>query len=180
MENWKGIVGKGFSPEDFEVYVSALEFSDWHPQFIVLHNTVKPTLSQWHSVSGEQRMKNLESFYKDVQKWSAGPHLFIADDLIWAFTPLTTSGIHSPSWNKIAWGVEVVGDFEVESFEGSIYDNTLSALTTLHALRNLDPATLRLHKEDPLTTHNCPGSGINKSDIVGKIIDRVQQPIMHM
>jgi hypothetical protein len=40
--------------------------------------------------------------------------MFLADDLIWAFTPLNTSSIHSPSWNHISWDVEMVGDYDTE------------------------------------------------------------------
>ena len=81
MSTWKGIVGKGFKPQAFATYASSLTFATWRPQFIVLHNTAVPTFAEWHTVPGEQRMKNLERFYRDTQHWSAGPHLFVADDL---------------------------------------------------------------------------------------------------
>src|SRR5882762_4413250 len=166
MPVWKGIIGKGFTAIDFSEYVKTVAFDTWRPQFIVLHNTAVPTFAQWHNVSGEQRMKNLESFYRDTQKWSAGPHLFVADDLIWIFTPLNTSGVHSPSWNAIAWGVEMVGDYEVELFNPDVRNNAVNALAVLHAALGLDPNTLCLHKEDPLTTHNCPGKNVDKSDMI--------------
>src|SRR5438128_8229564 len=151
MPNWKGIVGLGLEPDQFRQYVASLHFTAWRPQFVVLHNTALPTLADWHQVSGQQRMKNLERFYRDVQGWSAGPHLFVADDLIWVFTPLTTSGVHSPSWNSISWGVEMVGDFSTEAFAGAIRENAVAALAGLHSLVGLDPQTIHLHKEDPLT-----------------------------
>src|SRR2546426_9682579 len=123
-------------------YVGGLHFASWRPQFVVLHNTAIPKLTDWHRVSGDQRMHNLEAFYRDQQGWSAGPHLFVADDLIWVFTPLTASGVHSPSWNSIAWGVEMVGDFETEDFQdgpgAAVRTNAVSALATLHALAGLD------------------------------------------
>ncbi len=92
MPAWKGIVGKGFTASDFSQYVTTVTFNAWRPQFVVLHNTAVPTFADWHKVPGEQRMKNLESFYRDTQKWSAGPHLFVADDLIWVFTPVEYAG----------------------------------------------------------------------------------------
>jgi hypothetical protein len=168
---WKGIVGKGFKPQEFEGYVGTLLFSAWRPQFVVLHNTAAPTLAHWHSIPGEQRMRNLSDFYQNVQKWSAGPHLFVADDLIWAFTPLTVPGVHSPSWNSIAWGVEMVGDYNAEPFGDAVRDNVVSALTTLHAALGLDPASLKLHKEDPKTTHDCPGRNVSKADIILRVQD---------
>ncbi|HZU27297.1 MAG TPA: N-acetylmuramoyl-L-alanine amidase [Bryobacteraceae bacterium] len=166
MPAWKGIVGRGFSADDFDEYVSGLSFNAWRPQFVVLHNTAAPTLAQWHSVPGATRMANLESYYRDEQKWSGGPHLFVADDLIWVFTPLTVPGVHSPSWNLISWGVEMVGDFDTEEFADPQKTNVFRALAALHAAAGLDPMSLRLHREDPKTTHACPGANIRKADVI--------------
>jgi len=171
MANWKGIIGQSFTPSAFQQYVDTVAFDTWRPQFVVLHNTAAPTLANWHSVPGETRMRNLESFYRDVQQWSAGPHIFVADDLIWVFTPLNVSGIHSPSWNSISWGVEMVGDYEVEPFSPAVKSNAVSALATLHGAVGLDPTTLKLHKEDPRTTHNCPGSNVVKADMIAQVAD---------
>ena len=91
MPAWKGIVGRGFTAADFVQYVQTIKLTLWHPQFVVLHNTFIPRLADWHQVPGEQRMQNLQHYYRDTQRWSAGPHLFIADDLIWVFTPLDTT-----------------------------------------------------------------------------------------
>ena len=148
-------------------YVGGLHFASWRPQFVVLHNTAIPKLTDWHRVSGDQRMHNLEAFYRDQQGWSAGPHLFVADDLIWVFTPLDMPGVHSPSWNAISWGVELLGDYSVEKLGAAVQTNASSAPASLQALAGIDPETLKLHKEDAKTTHkNCPGSYIVKSDMI--------------
>ena len=170
MPAWKGIVGKGFSAPDFEQYVQTIQLTTWRPQFIVLHNTFIPRLADWHQVPGEQRMQNLQHFYRDVQHWSAGPHLFIADDLIWVFTPLSTPGVHSPSWNAISWGVELVGDYSAEDLSTGVQENAIQALAALYALAGLTPNHLRLHKEDPNTTHkDCPGTRIVKDDVIALV-----------
>jgi hypothetical protein len=163
---WKEIMGRGFTPGDFATYVAGLTFKAWRPSFVVLHNTADPTFAEWHNVSGEQRMQNLQAYYRDVQHWSGGPHLFVADDLIWTFTPLTVPGVHSPSWNNVSWGVELVGDYSFEIMNASLRSNAISALATLHGTLGIDPATLKLHREDPLTTHLCPGSRIAKPDYI--------------
>ncbi|HEY0784391.1 MAG TPA: peptidoglycan recognition family protein [Acidobacteriaceae bacterium] len=166
---WKGIVGKGFTAPDFATYVATLTFNAWRPSFVVLHNTGVPTFRQWHSVPGETRMANLQSYYRDSQGWSGGPHLFIADDLIWAFTPLTVPGVHSPSWNSVSWGVELVGDYATEEICQPLQDNAIAALATLHGALGIDPATLRLHREDPKTTHLCPGASISKANVITQV-----------
>jgi hypothetical protein len=167
-------VGRGFTPTGFDQYVQTVAFPVWRPQFVVLHNTAAPKLSQWHSVSGQQRMANLQNYYKNQLGWSAGPHLFVADDLIWVFTPLNTSGVHSPSWNAISWGVEMVGDYDVEPFSPQVRQNAVSAIASMYSALGTDPGTLRFHKEDPLTTHkNCPGANVSKPDILQAVADQM-------
>jgi hypothetical protein len=170
MPAWKGIVGKGFTAAQFGDYAQTVQLTSWRPQFVVLHNTYIPRLADWHRIPGEERMRNLELYYRDTQHWSAGPHLFVADDMVWVFTPLDTPGVHSPSWNAISWGVELVGDFSVEAFTPALQNNATSALAALHALAGVDPQTLKLHKEDPKTTHKgCPGPNIVKGDVIAVV-----------
>jgi hypothetical protein len=174
---WKEIVGEPFSADEFHDYVASLAFDQWRPQFAVLHNTAVPTLADWHRHPGEVRMRGLEHWYRDVKGWSAGPHLFIADDVIWVFTPLTTSGRHSPSWNAISWGIEVVGDYTQEIPSPKVVSNTLEALVALHATVGIDPAAIRPHREDPLTTHKeCPGPNLDFEGIRAALIERLRGP----
>ena len=174
MAAWKGIVGEGMTANQFDDYVGTVQFGPWRPQFVVLHNTAEPTFATWHSVPGRQRMRGLQNYYRDDQKWSGGPHLFVADDLIWAFTPLSVPGVHAPSWNQVSWGVEMVGEYNTEDMCDGVRENTIRTLTTLHSLAGFDPGTLRLHHEDPLTTHKgCPGTKVVKDDFVAAVRDRL-------
>lgn len=170
---WAGIIGESFDRASFAAYVAGLSFAAWRPRFAVLHNTAAPRLDQWHSAPGKARMRNLEHYYRDQKGWSAGPHLFVADDLIWVFTPLTRRGVHSPSWNSVSWGIEMVGDFDTEEFASGpgaqVRDNTVSAIATLYEALGIEARSLRLHKEDPGTTHACPGRKVVKEDMIARI-----------
>lgn len=173
--NWKGIVGRDFSPADFDAYCHELQWTAWRPSFIVLHNTAAPSLAQRSNGLTEQHIKSLEEFYRDTQGWKAGPHLFIDDSKIWVFTPLTISGTHSPSWNKVALGFEMLGNYETESFSTGrglkVRQNTVAAIATLSAVLGLEPASMRIHREDPLTTHACPGKNVRKLEIIQEVTD---------
>ena len=128
-------------------------------------------------------MKNLVSYYRDEQHWSAGPHLFVADDEILAFTPLTVPGTHTPSWNSMSWGVETVGNFDAEAFEGSVRENLIATLASLHALMGWDPANyvrgssgLHFHKEDKATTYkDCPGKNMKKPALIKAVADKIKE-----
>jgi hypothetical protein len=175
MSNWKGIVGRSFTTSEFDRYCHELEWHTWRPSFIVLHNTAIPSLAQRPNGFTQQHMRNLEAFYRDKQKWRAGPHLFIDDRNIWVFTPLTVSGTHSPSWNKIALGIEMLGDYETESFDtgrgAQVRANTVAAIATLTAILGLDPESMKVHREDQLTTHKCPGKNVRKLEVIQAVQD---------
>lgn len=160
---WKGIVGKSMSPEEFRDYVDGLTWGQWKPQFITLHNTAVPSLRQRPDGFTERHIRNLEAFYKS-KDWKSGPHLFIDDKQIWLFTPLTTTGTHSPSWNTKSIGVEMLGDYNVESFtEGrglKVRQNTVAAMAALLHKLGLSSESWRFHKEDKATTHDCPGKNV--------------------
>jgi hypothetical protein len=179
MPDWKGIVGTAFSPADFDTYCHGLQWAAWRPSFIVVHNTQIPSLAQRKNGLSKQHILDLEKFYRDTQKWKAGPHLFIDDKQIWVFTPLTVSGTHSPSWNKVALGVEMLGDFEKEPFDAGrgleVRRNSVCAVATLCGVLGLDPQTIRLHREDPLTTHACPGKNVRKLEIIQAVQDLLIQ-----
>jgi hypothetical protein len=175
MPSWKGIVGRSFKPREFDAYCNSLQWINWRPSFIVLHNTVIPSLVQRPNGFTIQHIQNFEKFYRDNQKWSAGPHLFIDDKQIWVFTPLTTSGIHSPSWNSSSLGIEMLGDYSKESFLSGrglkVRQNTVAAIKILTSVLGLDPISMKLHREDPLTTHACPGSAVRKLEVIQEVHD---------
>ena len=182
---WTPIVGKKFTPENFNTYVKGLHF-DWKPQFVVLHNTSTPNLAQYKhfaakGVSDEHWLQNLAGYYHNEQHWSAGPHLFIVPTGICVFTPLTHPGVHSPSWNHVSWGVEMVGDYETDPFNDDMKDMATTALAILHHYGKLTPLPyergvkgLHFHKEDPKTTHkDCPGKHVIKPEVVKIVQDKI-------
>jgi hypothetical protein len=179
MAGWKGIVGVNYTPEEFDTYCHGLTWSQWRPSFMVLHNTAIPSLTQRPNGFTKQHILNLEKYYRDQQGWKAGPHLFIDDKQIWVFTPLTMSGTHSPSWNKIALGVEMLGDYDKDSFNSGrglkVQQHAVAAFATLSAIVGLNPDTIRLHYEDPLTTHKCPGKNVRKADFIQAVKDELAE-----
>src|SRR4051794_12578958 len=95
---WKPIVNKAFTEKDFRPYVQSVVLPNvakhgWRPRGIILHHTGSPTLAQWPGtaagkpITAEQRLRNLEHYYRDDNGWSAGPHFFVSPTNIHAFTP---------------------------------------------------------------------------------------------
>lgn len=176
---WTPIVGRKMNLTELQTFIDTMEFSSWKPRGMVVHNTGVPSFKQWHQVSGETRMRNLENYFKNQRGWSSAPHAFVADDFVWPFTPFNRKGTHSPSWNGTHLGIEMVADFDKEDPysgpTGAVYKNTVALFAMLHMKLGLDPDTIKLHREDPRTTHACPGKKFDKK----RFIEDVQTWMNH-
>lgn len=158
---WRGIVGKPIEPSKIYGYVKTISWDKWKPDFLVIHNTASPSLADRPEGFTAQHIKNLEKYYRDERGWPSGPHFFVDDKQIWAFTPANVPGTHSPSWNNVSIGIEMLGDFNKESFTSGrgarVKSNTAELAGALLAVLGLRPLDWKWHVQDPKTTHDCPG-----------------------
>lgn len=189
---WTPIVRQAFKLPELKLHIDSLDFSLWKPSLLVWHNTALPTIQQWEKSYQEDlskglskglepgitRINSLESFFKNNQGWPSGPHFFVYKDKVWAFTPANKKGTHSPSWNGIAIGIEMIADFSKEDDDSGIglliKNNTIALTAMLCEKLNLNPETaIKLHKEDKRTTHDCPGHNIavDKQSMVDSVLE---------
>lgn len=172
------MVGAGFTANAFSQYIPALRFRNWQPQFVVIHHTVTPNFEQWHKTTGSKRLSAFANFLGIQNGWNSGPHLFVADDSIWVFNELEKPGIHSPSWNKISMGIELVGDFSTESVNPLVEQNAVEAVAAIFKKLKMVPntSTIRFHSEDPKSPGKaCPGRNFNKADFIAKVNNALKQ-----
>ena len=71
----------------------------------------------------------------------------------------------------------MLGDYETEAFDSgrglAVRKNTVAALATLSAILGIDSQTMRIHREDPLTTHACPGKNVRKLEVIQEVQDLI-------
>ncbi len=170
------IVGRFFRADTSLItYLSSLTLVAWKPEFVVLHNTGAPTLSQRPQGFMPQHMTNLAEYYASLG-WHAGPHWFCDQNGVWAFSSSERPGVHSPSWNDISWGVEMLGDYDREAFDSGpgaqVASNAVFLLAALHKRAGLDSHSMKLHRWDPLTSHkDCPGAAVSQPAVVQRVHD---------
>lgn len=185
------IVGKCFpTAKAFLAYLDALKFGTWRPRFVTMHHTGAPDLKTWQGwqtrakpVSDEQWLKNLAKYYGDTMGWSSGPHFFFTPNNFCVLSPPTARGVHAVSFNATSWGVECVGDFDREKFDGPVREKYIEGLACLHIATGLalepferNVRGLHFHRDDPKTSKTCPGKGIPKP----ALIKAVQEKIIEM
>jgi len=181
---WSDVKPQPLRIDQLRAHIFDMEFK-WRPSFMVIHNTAAPSLAQWHRDPAKlppekrrpQRMQNLIGWYRDEQGWPSGPHAFVDDEFVWTFTPFNQKGTHSPSWNGTALGIELVGDYDKEDDDLgpglSVKKNAIALFAILHERLGLDPNTIRLHREDPKTTHACPGKDLaqDKAAFIASVLE---------
>jgi N-acetylmuramoyl-L-alanine amidase CwlA len=176
------ILAKKLSLEEFKSYVKAYDFGKIKPSSLVVHHTWKPTKSDWN---GAITIAGLKRFYEN-KGWNAGPHLFIAEDGIWLFTPMNAVGIHAGAGNatyrlgrlqNYSIGIEVVGDYDLERWSGETLKNALGAIKSLTDELNIANESIFFHRD--FSSKSCPGHAITKDWLaaeLAKLDSRVELP----
>ena len=168
MPAMAGLLCVEFSADEFEFYCRETLpklMQAWRPRGVVLHNTgamawpgQDPHTHQ--PLTPKQRIENMSVTWVNAG-FHGGPHFLITPKpSIITMWPAWQPGTHSPSWNSTFWGMEMVGDFDLEPFPDGMRDTAARALRALYAMLGHEATadSFHLHKEDPRTTHKrCPG-----------------------
>lgn len=166
------IIGTPCTVAQFADHIASLQLDAWRPSLVCIHHCAAPSLAQRPVGFLPQHMLNLQAFYES-KGWSAGPHLFTDEDQAWLFSPLDRRGVHAVSFNSSAWGIEMLGDYDIEDPWAGRGLNvlTLTAKITALLLRKIggDVHDIRFHRDDPKTTKSCPGRRIDKSRFVALV-----------
>lgn len=157
------IDGRQFTITECQEHVSAIELRPWRPSAICVHNTAAPDLKSWMNYPVDKRIQNLKDYYEGLG-WHSGPHFFVDPLHIIPFTPMNQKGTHSPSFNGTHIGIECVGDYDRDDDDLGLGQdmkrNLIALLGMLHGRLGIDPAKLAMHRDDPRTTHACPGKDL--------------------
>lgn len=182
------IIRKCLPRAEFTDYVKTKNFGKLPPNEIVVHHTAVPTKEQWRGVSSIDAIKR---YYENTKKWSAGPHLFIAEDGIWLFTDMYNVGIHAgpgnaewlsngkvirghnvPGGKLLAYsiGIEVVGSYDKEVWSGETKLNAIHAIKTLKGHLRIPDIKLTFHRD--YMPKSCPGWAITKTWLMNELKDQ--------
>jgi hypothetical protein len=150
------IIDKKLTLSEFETYIKDYNFGTKPADKLVIHHTWRPTSDSW---AGERTIQGLKNYYEG-KGWSAGPHLFIAEDGIWLFSPMRENGIHAGQLNDRSVGIEVVGDYDNQKWPERTKYYTLGAIKALMARLNITNQNIFFHRD--VSAKSCPGWAITK------------------
>jgi hypothetical protein len=167
-------VGRVWTPAELRTYLGTLDKPAWATS-ITFHHTGVPSLEQRPRGFLPTHMTNLQHYYQVTNGWSAGPHLFIDEDQCWGMSDFRQQGVHAKSFNSNSIGIEVLGNYDVESPNTGrgqqCWTVAAGAGKVLLDWLGLQPSTLTVnfHRDDPKTTKTCPGSLVDKNWVIEQI-----------
>jgi hypothetical protein len=149
------IDGRLMNAEEFENHVKQTNFS-W-ANTIVIHHTFKPNKADWATVGWHGRKENMRQYYQGLG-WESGPHLFVSDEGIGLFSPLSARGTGVTDNNTDTIHIEIVGDYTNTFPTGLTYFYVIKAIVALKKKKQL---AVMFHKQlEPGGLTECPGRGI--------------------
>lgn len=157
------IINKKLSLEEFKAYISGFNFSPLNPNKIVVHHSASPTQAQWQ---GSKSMLGMKSYYEG-KGWPSGPHLYIEENGIWLFTPMNVTGTHAKAGNTMSIGIEVIGNYTSQVWQGKTKENVLGVIHSLMDRLKLSDFSIRIHREYSQT--QCPGAMITREWILDQL-----------
>lgn len=170
---------------EFKTYASGLNWWNWKPKMPYLHNTGVPSLKQWQSYGStaqERWGNNLNNYYKGMH-WHAGPHIVCCPDYIWVLCELNQPGVAESCSNAVAFGIEMVGNYEVGGDSFSMSDGAKVGMNACFAIATMADIVgwgdlsdykfnvkgLHFHRDCVQDHHACPGSLVTKNYILSEV-----------
>jgi len=166
------IVNRCLTLKEFQEYVKGYYFGSEPANKLVIHHTWKPTKDLW---DGQRSIDGLKKYY-EKKGWPAGPHLFVAEEGIWLFTPMRVDGIHTAGLNHCSIGIEVVGDYDSEVWSGDTKINALGAIKALMDRLNLSEKDIFFHRD--VSPKSCPGRAITKEWLFQELNTSYPKPVL--
>lgn len=172
------VIGQPLLVDEFPRYLAGLRAFGvgewtWKPVGVTIHHMASPSLADRPRGIEPSHMANLRNFYLGLG-WSAAPHLFVDEDQIWLFSPLTEKGIHAVAFNRSHIGLEMLGDYDDEdpwSGRGlQVLTTTAFAVAVLCRHFGWTPEkAVNFHRDDPGTSKTCPGKRVTRELFLTKV-----------
>ena len=167
--------------EAFQDYVNKTDLS-WAVG-LTYHHSWRPLPAQWR---GSLTMNALKQDYmtREDGTWDSGPHLFVAsgspdpnNDGFWIGTPLSRSGIHAGKCNSDHIGIEIIGDYDYEPWQGRVRDWAYGVgIIILNKLGKSPNKTSVTGHRECLNNKSCPGNAINMDVVRAELSARMALP----
>lgn len=132
------------------------------PQKITIHHTWRPTSTEYQ---GNSTIRSIQNYHMDSNGWAdIGYHFLIGtyrssgETKIYQGRPENVVGAHTGGANTNNVGVNVIGDYTVETVHGNSYQALIKLLGWLCSHYSINPDNIYGHCD--LNSTACPGTNL--------------------
>lgn len=161
---------RALTPVEFADAIAAFAWNR-HVWRVDLHHTWYPTHADYRGRESVERMARFHvenrGFEDIAQHVTIAPDGTIWTGRDWNRTPASIGC----GMNGGAFMIEMVGNFDrgYDRLAGAQLASTLAAITTVQRRFRLPVHALLFHREVPQTDKTCPGSGVDKSELLRQL-----------
>lgn len=167
------MIGRVLSVAEWRSYIASYDFGPIAPTRLVLHHTYRPDETQWRGLAS---MRGMQGYYAGLG-WSAAPHIYVAPDGIWLFTPMREVGIHAGLGNQgitnSTWwysiGLEMVGYFDYNRPSGNVWEYAKEVMVGVAQRLNIAPRRLISFHRDYTSEKSCPGWAVTHEWVYAEV-----------
>jgi N-acetylmuramoyl-L-alanine amidase len=168
-----------FRPLTRAEFVNELMTLSWTRRIwrVDMHHTFRPSHADY---DGEACIERMCRFHVDDRKWDdIAQHVSIAPDGTiwtgrdWNKTPASVGGV----LNQGAFMFEAIGNFDAgqDVLKGEQLQSVTHVIRAVQRRFRLPPEALLFHRDVPVTAKTCPGTSVDKADILRRVM-RTQVP----
>jgi len=168
-----------FRPLTREGFAAELMAFAWNRRVwrVDMHHTFHPSHADY---DGEACIARMCKFHVETRKWDdIAQHVSIAPDGTiwtgrdWNKTPASVGGV----LNQGAFMFEAIGNFDAghDRLDGEQLKSVVTVIRAVQRRFRLPPEALLFHREVPVTAKTCPGTSVDKADVLARVA-RLQLP----
>lgn len=140
-----------------------------------IHHTWKPHHGNFTGSNYMSLQQGMKNYHINSNGWSdIGQHITIfPDGKIMTGRDFGRNPASIKGWNRNAFAVEMLGDFDVgrDVLKGAQRDAMVSIIR--YFIEHHGQSSIKFHREGPGVVKSCPGSGLNKTELIREAITPV-------
>lgn len=158
---------KKVSVEELLKMLDKYKYKQFH-----IHHTWKPNHNDFNGNNHIRLQQSMKNYHVNTNGWSdIGQHISVfPDGVIVTGRNFGRSPASIKGWNTGAFAMEMIGNFDKghDKLEGKQKETVLKLIK--YFIENYGQSSIKFHREGPGVSKTCPGTSLNKLQLIGEAI----------
>lgn len=147
-----------------------------------IHHTWKPNHNDFNGNNHIRLQQSMKNYHVNTNGWSdIGQHISVfPDGVIVTGRNFGRSPASIKGWNTGAFAMEMIGNFDIghDKLEGKQKETVLKLIK--YFIENYGQSSIKFHREGPGVSKTCPGTSLNKLQLMGDAIKLNEKEVIQV